>query len=168
MRIHLAILLFLSLAIEACNPIDTAISDLPNCEDGILNNGEREIDCGGLNCSPCAAHMTADVDGAPWELFGPNITSQINGNSIFISGMDSLFRSISLIHTGDFTPGSYPLAGGLFSTSNKTYTASSGSINISEWDTTERYISGNFSFKAFTGAGDSITVSNGYFSFAPY
>jgi hypothetical protein len=73
-----------------------------------------------------------------------------------------------LIHTGDFTPGSYPLAGGLFSTSNKTYTAASGSINISEWDTTERYISGYFSFKAFTGTGDSVTVSNGYFSFAPY
>lgn len=168
MRIHLAILLFLSLAIGACNPIDTAISDLPNCEDGILNNGEREIDCGGLNCIPCAARMTADVDGATWDLFGPNITSQINGNSIFISGMDSLFRSISLIHTGDFTPGSYPLAGGLFSTSNKTYTATSGSFNISEWDTSERYISGYFSFKAFAGSADSVIVSNGYFSFAPY
>ncbi|MFM7055164.1 MAG: DUF6252 family protein [Bacteroidota bacterium] len=168
MRIHLAITLFLSLVFAGCNPIDTAISDLPNCEDGILNNGEREIDCGGKSCSPCAARMNADIDGSPWKLFGPNITSQINGNSIFISGMDSLFRSISLIHTGDFAPGSYPLSGGLFSNSANTYTASTGTINISEWDTTERYISGYFSFKAFTGSGDSVTVSNGNFSFAPY
>lgn len=168
MRIHLAITLFLSLAILGCNPIDTAISDLPNCEDGILNNGEREIDCGGLNCIPCIARMTADIDGSSWKLFGPNITSQINGNSIFISGTDSLFRSVSLIHTGDFTPGNYPLAGGLFASSNNTYTASSGSINISEWDTTERFIQGYFSFKAFAGSGDSVIISNGYFSFAPY
>lgn len=168
MRIHLAIILFLPLAFAGCNPIDTAISDLPNCEDGILNNGEREIDCGGKNCNPCAARMTAEIDGAAWRLFGPNITSQINGNSIFISGMDSLFRSISLIHTGDFTPGNYPLAGGLFSAGSYTYTASSGSINITVWDTTERYISGYFSFKAFSGSGDSVTISNGIFSFSPY
>ena len=168
MRIHLAIILFLLLVFAGCNPIDTAISDLPNCEDGILNNGEREIDCGGKNCSPCAAHMSADIDGSTWILFGPNVTSQINGNSIFISGMDSLSRSISLIHSGDFAPGNYPLAGGLFATSTKTYTASSGSLNIAVWDTSERYISGNFSFKAFTGSGDSVSVSNGNFSFAPY
>lgn len=168
MRIHLAITLILSLSAVGCNPIDTAVSDLPNCEDGILNNGERGIDCGGLNCSPCAAQMTADIDGSPWKLFGPSITSQINGNSIFISGMDSLFRSVSLIHTGDFSPGGYQLAGGLFATTSNTYTASSGSISISVWDTTERYVSGYFSFKAYAGSGDSVTVSNGYFSFSPY
>ena len=31
----------------------------PSCDDGILNNGETEIDCGGPNCSPCA---TSDGD----------------------------------------------------------------------------------------------------------
>lgn len=168
MRISGAIGLFLLVYISSCNKVDTAVSDLPNCEDGLLNNGEREIDCGGPNCSPCSARMTARIDGGTWDLLGNNISSQINGNSILISGMDSLFRTISIIHSGSFSPGSYPLNNGLFSTPLKTYISNQGTVQITEWDSTERYISGYFAFKAFAAPGDSVEVTNGYFAFAPY
>lgn len=32
--------------------------DPGTCSDGVLNNGEEAIDCGGPNCAPCAADMT--------------------------------------------------------------------------------------------------------------
>lgn len=31
----------------------TAVDPEPTCDDGILNNGETEVDCGGPNCEPC-------------------------------------------------------------------------------------------------------------------
>jgi hypothetical protein len=160
----------LPIMICSCNGTDTAISTLPNCEDGILNNGEREIDCGGKSCQPCSAKMDALVDGAPWGLFGTTITSQLNmaNNSIFISGSDSLFRTISLIHSGSFSPGTYNLNGGLYTTPNSSFTTSTGSITISVWDTTERYVQGFFSFTAYGNNGDSVRISNGAFAFAPY
>jgi hypothetical protein len=154
----------------SCNQVDVAVSTLPNCEDGILNNGEREVDCGGSNCDPCPAQMDALIDGDSWSLFGPTVTSQLNttNNSIFISGTDSLFRSISLIHSGSFQPGTYNLSGGLYSTPSASFTTSNGSISISVWDTTERYIEGYFSFTAYGSGGDSVRITNGQFSFAPY
>ena len=90
--------------VYSCNDTDTAVSTLPNCEDGILNNGEREVDCGGKSCLPCPAVMNATVEGTSWNLFGTTLTSQFNtsNNSMFISGSDSAFRTISLIHTGSF------------------------------------------------------------------
>ncbi len=162
--------LFASVSLSSCIQIDTAFSTLPNCEDGILNNGEREIDCGGVNCDACPARMEALVNGIEWNLFGPNITSQLNtsNNSLFISGMDSVFNSISLIHTGAFQPGTYNLAGGLYNTPGASFTTSNGSITIAIWDSTDRYIEGIFSFTAYAGNGDSVRVTNGRFSFAPY
>ena len=160
--------LFLLTMHTACLKVDTAVSDLPNCEDGLLNNNEREIDCGGPNCSPCPARMTALVNGDAWKLTGANITSQINGSSIYLSGMDSAFRTISLIHSGSFAPGTYPLLNGLYSTPLQTFLANEGSLHITEWDTVERFISGYFSFKGFSGPTDSVLVTAGYFSFSPY
>ncbi|MFM7079792.1 MAG: DUF6252 family protein [Bacteroidota bacterium] len=160
----------LTIIICSCNGTDTAISTLPNCEDGIRNNGEREIDCGGKSCQPCPAKMDALVDGTPWSLFGSTITSQVNtsSSSIFISGTDSVFRSISLIHAGSFSPGTYNLNGGLYNTPSGSFTTSTGTITISVWDTTERYIEGFFSFTAYGGNGDSVRITNGGFAFAPY
>jgi hypothetical protein len=36
------------------NIIGTSGLGAPSCTDGVLNNGEEEIDCGGPNCAPCA------------------------------------------------------------------------------------------------------------------
>jgi DNA-binding beta-propeller fold protein YncE len=92
----------------------------------------------------------------------------VNGNNIFISGMDSISQTISIIHSGSFAPGSYPLGSALFSNLNKTYTSNIGSLHITEWDSTERFLSGFFSFKAFSGPSDSVMVTDGFFAFSPY
>ncbi len=49
------------------NIIGTSGLGAPSCTDGILNNGEEEIDCGGPNCAPCA-------DPSPTP---PNYTSHL-------------------------------------------------------------------------------------------
>lgn len=43
--------LFAILQLSSCLNEDNKIP--PNCYDGILNNGEERIDCGGVNCPPC-------------------------------------------------------------------------------------------------------------------
>ncbi len=36
------------------------------CSDGILNNGETEVDCGGPNCAPCEGGGTCDTPGGTY------------------------------------------------------------------------------------------------------
>ena len=167
--IALTLILAFSL-VSGCDKVDTAISDVENCSDGILNNGEREIDCGGSNCQSCPAKMTAMVNGAEWKLSGATIFSQVNpaGNSIFLTGTDSSLNSISLIHTGPFQEGTYTLTSGLYSTPQQNYTSTQGDLIILEWDSEERFISGQFSFDAVNTIGDTIRIQEGYFAFAPY
>ncbi|MEA1787151.1 hypothetical protein U1E44_13705 [Arenibacter sp. GZD96] len=55
-KIVFALMTFGSLAIVSCSDDDSApIIEPPvaTCNDGILNNGETEIDCGGPNCAAC-------------------------------------------------------------------------------------------------------------------
>lgn len=50
---------FVSLTFVACNKDDNGPSTPDaTCSDGILNNGETEIDCGGPNCEPCKVAVT--------------------------------------------------------------------------------------------------------------
>lgn len=44
----------------------------PSCEDGIQNQGEEDIDCGGLNCEPCSDCFNGVRDGnETWPDCGP-------------------------------------------------------------------------------------------------
>jgi len=163
-------LLFLSLF--SCNKTETAVSNIPNCYDGIRNNNERGIDCGGPDCLPCAPKMTALVNGTGWNLAGGYISTQVNtqGTSLFFSGSDSIFRTISLIHSGPFLAGQYNLAGGLFiePSPSTTYTAVNGTIVFSEWDLESKTVKGNFSFDAVSASGDTANIRDGYFELGPY
>ena len=49
------------LTFVACSDDDTPpiIVDTATCNDGVLNNGETSIDCGGPNCQPCVAPVDA-------------------------------------------------------------------------------------------------------------
>ena len=50
-------ILFASMAILAAMVVTSCLNDDnligPNCFDGILNNGEELVDCGGPICQPC-------------------------------------------------------------------------------------------------------------------
>lgn len=48
---HILVGLALVLFVSSCYNEDNRI--FPTCDDGILNNGEEEIDCGGENCMEC-------------------------------------------------------------------------------------------------------------------
>lgn len=63
----------------------------PTCDDGILNNGETEIDCGGPNCSPCD-------DNPPPPVSGPVIALANNSTNgaILIGGEDASQPGFSL------------------------------------------------------------------------
>lgn len=53
-KIVFAMMAFVSLTFVACNDDDSGpTTPEATCSDGILNNGETEIDCGGPNCEPC-------------------------------------------------------------------------------------------------------------------
>jgi hypothetical protein len=170
----IVILLFSALlaTLWSCNQVDTAISDpVPDCYDGILNQGEVEIDCGGP-CSACQPKLTALVSGAYWQSAG-SVTSQINsqGTSILISAGNSN-SNMSLIYTGPFVTGTFNLSGALYTLTSisKNYTANTGTITFTQWDNVQKQVFGTFSFKAFetTGTGDSVVVNQGSFTFVPF
>lgn len=165
-------LLLLPLLLFACNKVDVAISDpVPSCFDGLQNQGEIEVDCGGP-CPSCSARMTATINGIPWESQGP-LTTNVNGNTILINGNNSS-SSISLIYTGSFVNGTFSLAQGSYQRFSPltNYTTNTGSITFTEWVWSQPFnqVSGNFNFKAFeaTGTGDSVDVQQGKFSFVNF
>jgi hypothetical protein len=169
-KAQFALCLTLFISLWGCNQVDTAISDpVPDCFDGILNQDEVEVDCGGT-CPACQSKLTANINGMNWESAG-SVTSQINNNSILISSGNAT-ANLSLIYTGPFTVGTFNLSGGLY-TINATatnFTANTGIITFTEWDNAEKLVSGTFSFLAFetTGSGDSVNVTQGKFSFVPF
>lgn len=168
----LALLTLLFIISWGCNQVDTAVSDpVPDCYDGILNQGEFDIDCGGP-CPPCQPKLTAKVNGMNWESQG-SVTSQINGTgtSILISSGNSN-SNMSLIYTGPFVTGTFNLSGALYTitATSTNYTTNTGTITFTQWDNIENQVFGTFSFKAFetNGSGDSVMVTNGKFSNVPF
>jgi hypothetical protein len=54
-----------AMMVTSCKNNDepVVIEPLASCNDGILNQGETEIDCGGPNCQPCSAVAATCNDG---------------------------------------------------------------------------------------------------------
>jgi hypothetical protein len=155
---------------SSCNQTDIAMSDpVPDCFDGLLNQGEIETDCGGP-CPPCASKLEANVNGMNWVSAG-SVTTQINGSAILISAGNAN-SSLSLIHNGPFQAGTYTLSSALYNTVSPyvNYTTNTGTITFTQWDGQNKMIFGTFSFKAFevSGGTDSVVVNQGKFIFVPY
>lgn len=77
---------FIALTFVACSDDDDAPDPIAeSCSDGILNNGETEIDCGGPNCAPCET-MGGNGGMEPGEIIEvtTNITSDTTWESDFI------------------------------------------------------------------------------------
>ena len=74
----------------------------PSCADGILNQGETGIDCGGP-CSPCFPELKARIDENPWNSTSRNASLSGPGE-LRIFGTDQL-TSVTLVYLGDFMPG---------------------------------------------------------------
>ena len=68
--------------VAACAP--------PSCDDGILNQDEEGVDCGGSNCAACPPDVCSDFDFAGIISYdvGDNDqgTATVNGNEVLITG----------------------------------------------------------------------------------
>jgi len=157
--------------LNSCQPTqNNAYVPDETCSDGILNQGETEIDCGGP-CQPCHSRMTALVDGNAWEAQG-NVTSSTNNGSILILAGNGT-TSLSMIYTGPFALGTYSLNSAIFveTLTQTNYLANSGTITFTNWDTHEHTVSGTFSFIATetsTPGGSQKVITEGMFKYVPY
>lgn len=111
--------------------------------------------------------MNAKVNNNSWESSG-NLNAILNqqSQSLLIAGTSGS-SDISIIHSGQLSPGSYNLSSAIYSESNPsvTYLAIDGQINFTKWDHQNNLVAGFFSFRAVetAGAGDTVIISNGVF-----
>ncbi len=143
----------------------------PSCADGTRNQGETAVDCGGP-CDPCYARLTASINNQPWSSTSRN--AFISGpGTIRIYGTNQI-NNITLYYSGPFTPGTVQtgsqFTGELRDELGNLFTASSGgSITFSTFDTTSRTVSGTYSFIATNSVtGTSKLVTNGVFNVLSY
>ena len=143
----------------------------PSCADGILNQGETGIDCGGP-CGPCFPELKASVGSDPWNSTSRN--ASISGQGVLrIFGTDQL-TSITLVYSGPFEQG-VTYAGTSFvaeyrdGTGNLFTSTGNGMIEFISFDTTARTVSGAFQFEGVNAAtSDKVKVGNGVFNMLSY
>lgn len=167
------ILILLSLAmIISCEKDSSEPS--ATCNDGLLNQGETGVDCGGP-CNPCPIplnpKMTAVVDNYSWEASSINATYR--DDTLRIVG-EVLGHSTILIKTfTDFQEDTLAIEPGLCTfngtvhqpTPNTLLKLSSleGVLIFTTMNQTDHYISGKFNFKGVSQNQDTLEVHNGEF-----
>jgi len=153
----------------ACNSDKQDTDPVPTCSDGILNQGEKDVDCGGP-CPPCdTITLTAEISGYNWV--AKNIDAVASGGKLTITADNAVtpLWQVTLVHDGAFSPGTYPLSSSskLLQLGGNDYTFSSGSITFTRFDTQNKLVSGTFSAK-FNSITYSVNIANGAFTIIPY
>ena len=102
-------LLLLLITVESCKKDDNNPPSAASCTDGIQNGQEVGIDCGGPDCSPCAAQGSPTVVTLPMDEINPfsaRAKGQIidEGDSALIS-RGFVFSASSNPDTSDFIVG---------------------------------------------------------------
>jgi hypothetical protein len=161
------------LALSGCTNED--LEPKANCKDGIKNQDELGVDCGGPCDETCPASMSAQVNGAGWTAASGNITSAYTAGSstLNITGSPSasVFPRIQLVYLGALSPGSHALDPSTAYLPNLSsfIEFQSGTISFTTIDSRNRVLSGGFSFTcADTAAGVTYSVTNGQFDLVPY
>ena len=169
--------------------IDCGGSDCPacpTCSDGIQNGNETGVDCGG-SCPPCVTTVfTCDIDGVFWNasntsgILGTHydfINETLRGvktNSIKMY-LDMDDTPLSAGTNLDFVSGPVWLISGSdnevsfsFWNGSLTYHArtNSGNVTITEYNTTQEFISGTFNLTAYNQSNltDTLVITNGQFT----
>lgn len=171
MKKYLLIILPAFIAVlQSCEPdqSNTYVAG-ETCSDGILNQGENEIDCGGP-CPACNSRMTAVVNGASWTAQGNISSSTNNGSIIILSGNGT--STMSMIYTGPFSAGTFNLNSAIYCDLGNqiNYLSNGGTITFTDWDTHHKVVSGTFSFtgKNMADTTDTRVVTQGVFKYVPY
>jgi hypothetical protein len=142
-----------------------------SCGDGIRNQGETAVDCGGP-CDPCYKRLSAVINGVVWNSQSRNAFLSAPG-TLRIYGTNTL-KNITLIYSGPFAPGlvstGAQFTGELRDENGTLYTSvQGGAISFSAFDTTTRTFSGTYRFIGSSSSGGaSQIVSNGVFNVLEY
>lgn len=145
---------------------------VPTCSDGIQNQGEFHIDCGGP-CAECQLipHMSATIDSfwvdtanrgsGYWE--ADTIGAYSNGSSLLILGVDTnSLKSIAFTHTKEFRRGVYVYE----DIDGQTFGCEllDGIVEFTAFDTINRTVSGQYSFNCLGHiSGKKERIINGKF-----
>ena len=139
----------------------------PNCYDGVKNQDETGIDCGGICGTPCNGVVTAIINGSTFTsstAYGI-INNSTSSFQVICNDSVSPYRNIQLSYTGTFAPGSKTAQGLYFVINGITYKYyninTSTALSVTSFDTQNKLVSGNFSFKGFASTTDSVIISNG-------
>lgn len=167
---------FLFTAYIGCSKEDSSEKHPPNgvptCGDGIMNQGEFRVDCGGP-CSPCALapSMSATIDSfwvdpsvrgsGYWE--ADSLRSYAEPGGFFLEGLHiSSAKKISFTHTQGLERGVYiydDIDGATFGCE-----LMDGIVEIIAVDKVKRTVSGNFSFNCLgNSSGKKERIIDGKF-----
>jgi hypothetical protein len=96
------------------------------------------------------------------------ISATTSGTLLNISGaVSGKSMTISITNNGTTGTRAFAVAGPAFATyidGTQSFTASSGSITIATWNTTEKTITGTFQYDAQTGTGAGRSITEGTFA----
>ena len=141
-----------------------------SCADGIMNQGETAVDCGGP-CDPCYPRLSAKIDGVVWSATSRNAFISAPG-TIRIYGTNQQ-SNFTLYYSGGFQSGTSP-AGTDFKAeyrdqNGNLYISSNGSISFSSFDTVSKSVSGIYQFMAIdTVSGAQLNITSGVFTHINY
>ncbi len=143
----------------------------PSCSDGIRNQDETAVDCGGA-CDPCYPRFSAIINDTLWYATSRNAFISAPG-TLRIYGTNQM-QNLTLYYSG-------PFAEGIVSTGTQfqaefrdengnLYTSTpGGSISFSTFDTTSRTVSGIFSCDVLnTQNGQIFSVASGIITVLTY
>ncbi|HNR49682.1 MAG TPA: hypothetical protein PKN14_10590 [Bacteroidia bacterium] len=172
----LTIIAAVSLTFAACKKDKGGES----CSDGILNQNEEEVDCGGP-CSPCATPaMSALIDGTNWsavDTFYLNKTSsagftsyQLKGLSgskavefffIFTDGVDSLKENV--VYKDSPTTSGFTFVNVRMIDGSTIYNNLVGTVELTFTRIAYGRATGTFKFTG-SGGGATHSITNGTFT----
>jgi len=154
-----------------CNDEEEDPGPVATCTDGIKNQDEVEIDCGGI-CPACPS-VTCKVDGADWTSDYTSITAGFFGSILQIQGGQSLNSSSILVgYMGLQAIGDFPLEDARYTIGGVDYIMNKyvpGRIQFTDYNTSTKKITGTFYFDAKdTLTGNTISVTQGVFTNVDY
>ena len=139
----------------------------PSCADGILNQDETAVDCGG-SCDPCYPRLSAMVNDSLWYATSRNAFISAPG-TIRMYGTNQL-QNLTLYYSGPFIEGTIGTGTQFMAEyrddfGNLYTSVPGGNISFSTFDTTNRIVAGIFSCQVTdTISGESLTLDNGIFT----
>lgn len=162
---------YCSIAFLSC----TKKEQLPyeTCYDGIKNQNESEIDCGGVCPLLCMPSMSAKINGNSWN--GDTIKASYNSGSSTFSLKGSIANSyyplLQLFYVGQLNTGTHALSNSTSYVPQITSFVSfnSGIITLTSLDTRNRLLTGSFYFTCTdNSSGTLYSVNSGVFENVKY